>query len=743
MDYNPPNAPPYAPDMPDNPELDYLHHKFLIISYVTCVFAVVLFAVYAAVRYFLRVDMLLVTSEAFITARGTQNGWRIGYSFFATAVGAWCITGPATFAAYTGIIGLLMYAISSGLPILILALFGASITRKHPDCLSLSDFVGKRYGPTFQTMVMFICVFNLSIAMLAEYTTVGSLFHDFVGSIPFPMIITVAHSGKESLSSTTTWGLYISIITDQVQAMLTTSLIAILVIYCLARFRHTLDPSLVAVGTPLGPNVAGYGTIFSLPCSLMAATVFSEALWQKVWASKDRQSLVFGGTLGFVMVTTAVFLFGFGGWLSAWAGLVNKNTNQNLFLFQVFSDEAGDLNYRETSSAQHALPAPRPDPGWGSVVAVQPSRTESGAPAATAVGPGLCTPRAPRPTQSSTPQLLGRWSAMPPTPPSFLPWVPSSAPGWASSRIIPGIAPIIRSWVGVVVLILTVTMNESAIDGMQNGLVSSFSSHWFKGQHPIFPRLIVLALNVPIMIVSFQGYTILSLFVITNVLCSCCFIPVCVGLSERIRPYVSETCAMAGCFVGILSVSAYGAGSWWDPNDKHASLAYGVWLTCHTRAHTPQPHLSGCELPASFAHTLVLFAWYGNANYNYDYFLVASGFSVVGMVLWALPAFLLKRYLGVEGPGISGVLSKIPGFRIATGERYTDILTFRYMRWLGLLLGHNPGTPALSLAAYPSGDSDPKMVLEMGKTDQVKGSTDDDGAYDGGLAPHKGSPGVA
>lgn len=63
----------------------------------------------------------------------------------------------------------------------------------------------------------------------------------------------------------------------------------------------------------------------------------------------------------------------------------------------------------------------------------------------------------------------------------------------------------IRSWVGVVVLILTVTMNESAIDGMQNGLVSSFSSHWFKGQHLIFPRLIVLALNVPIMIVSFQG----------------------------------------------------------------------------------------------------------------------------------------------------------------------------------------------------------------------------------------------
>lgn len=125
-------------------------------------------------------------------------------------------------------------------------------------------------------------------------------------------------------------GLYISIITDQVQAMLTLSLIAILVIYCLARFRHTLKPSLVAVGTVLGPNIAGYGTIFSLPCSLMASTVFSEALWQKVWASKDRKSLVFGGTVGFITVTAAVFLFGFGGWIASWAGLINKNTNQNL-----------------------------------------------------------------------------------------------------------------------------------------------------------------------------------------------------------------------------------------------------------------------------------------------------------------------------------------------------------------------------------------------------------------------------
>jgi hypothetical protein len=38
-----------------------------------------------------------------------------------------------------------------------------------------------------------------------------------------------------------------------------------------------LDPLLVA-----GPDNAGYGTIGSLTISLIAATVFSEAMWQKV-----------------------------------------------------------------------------------------------------------------------------------------------------------------------------------------------------------------------------------------------------------------------------------------------------------------------------------------------------------------------------------------------------------------------------------------------------------------------------
>jgi hypothetical protein len=62
----------------------------------------------------------------------------------------------------------------------------------------------------------------------------------------------------------------------------------------------------------------------------------------------------------------------------------------------------------------------------------------------------------------------------------------------------------VRSWIGVIALILAVVMNESAIDSMQSGLTASFTSHFFKDQHVIFSRLIVMAINIPLMIIALQ-----------------------------------------------------------------------------------------------------------------------------------------------------------------------------------------------------------------------------------------------
>ena len=79
-----------------------------------------------------------------------------------------------------------------------------------------------------------------------------------------------------------------------------------------------------------------YSSILTLPASLIGAYIFSESLWQRVWASQDTKTLVKGASIATVLVAIAVFVTGFCGFLAAWAGLIDENTNPNLYMFQVW-----------------------------------------------------------------------------------------------------------------------------------------------------------------------------------------------------------------------------------------------------------------------------------------------------------------------------------------------------------------------------------------------------------------------
>lgn len=87
------------------------------------------------------------------------------------------------FAEFSGIVGIIVYAITAGLPVLLIALCGGRITRELPHVLSLSDFVGWRFGPIAKSMVFLITAFIQCLFLLAEFTTIGTIFADFVGSV--------------------------------------------------------------------------------------------------------------------------------------------------------------------------------------------------------------------------------------------------------------------------------------------------------------------------------------------------------------------------------------------------------------------------------------------------------------------------------------------------------------------------------------------------------------------------------
>jgi len=92
---------------------------------------------------------------------------------------------------------------------------------------------------------------------------------------------------------------------------------------------------------PLGVVEAGYVAIFTLTISLISSTFFSEAMWQRVWASASKKALYGGAGIGCFSVILLVFLSGFGGWLSLVGGLAGPDTNPNLILMEVGGWRAG------------------------------------------------------------------------------------------------------------------------------------------------------------------------------------------------------------------------------------------------------------------------------------------------------------------------------------------------------------------------------------------------------------------
>jgi hypothetical protein len=173
----------------------------------------------------------------------------------------------------------------------------------------------------------------------------------------------------------------------------------------------------------------------------------------------------------------------------------------------------------------------------------------------------------------------------------------------------------------------------------------------------------VIVLNVPLIIIGTRGYPVLSLFLVGNLLTCCAIIPLVSGLVPRLRFFVTETAFVFGIIAGILGVTASGVYVSWVPGDVPGSFAAGAnW------------------------------GWFSN-NYDWRPFVAALVCSTAVTYLWSALAWGVRRGAGIHGPGVSGVLMRIPGvkFLTATPEWYP---------------GYSVGEPAdAKLTVWNSADS--------------------------------------
>lgn len=72
----------------------------------------------------------------------------------------------------------------------------------------------------------------------------------------------------------------------QVQAFTSLIMVLVLFIFVAATFDEPLPRPLPA---NLRPNFYGYSSIGVMPISLVCATIFSEAMWQRCWATATKK----------------------------------------------------------------------------------------------------------------------------------------------------------------------------------------------------------------------------------------------------------------------------------------------------------------------------------------------------------------------------------------------------------------------------------------------------------------------
>ena len=261
------------------------------------------------------------STEFFLTAKNSQPWYRIAFGFYACAIGAWTLyTIPSFITDETygaGILGLVIYSLFSGIPFLFIAYFGSYIKQRFPQVISIGSFVNWRFGHGFQVLVTIVVLYNLFVALTAEYTSIGQLIHEWVGWPAYVPIVVVA---TVTMVYTAIGGLYIGLVTDQFQSLAILLLLVVIGISVAINFR--ID-ELGELPPHLGLNYSGYSSIMSLGVALICSTLFSDAFWQRAWAAKDTKALYTGAGVGALMVITVTGLIGSAAFVASWAGLVS------------------------------------------------------------------------------------------------------------------------------------------------------------------------------------------------------------------------------------------------------------------------------------------------------------------------------------------------------------------------------------------------------------------------------------
>ncbi|KAK1758406.1 hypothetical protein QBC47DRAFT_139698 [Echria macrotheca] len=253
----------------------------------------------------------------FLSGNRTQTALPLALNFIASALGSGILFAYPQLATITGVQGVVVYALSSGLPLFIFAALGPIIRRKCPEGFVLTEWTRQRYGIATAIYLSAATLLTLFLYMVSELSAIGQVVNLLTGLDPLPIIIVEC---IVTTIYTSLGGFRISFITDNVQGAMVVGLIVIATISIGVETK--IDTSLIESSGLLNGSLLGWQLLYILPIAILTNDFFLSSFWLRTFASKSDKDLWVGITVAVVAILVIITLVGSTGLIAVWAGLV-------------------------------------------------------------------------------------------------------------------------------------------------------------------------------------------------------------------------------------------------------------------------------------------------------------------------------------------------------------------------------------------------------------------------------------
>ena len=272
--------------------------------------------------------------ESFLTARGSLSPAMSLATVVASIMGGWILFSPAETATFAGLIAVIGYGVAQALPLFGYAFLGPKIRQLAPQGRSLTDFVWFRYGKVMYVVTAGFILFYMVVFAGAEMGAIARVL-DLTTDLPLlPTIIGIAIA---TLAYTAYGGLRASIFTDRLQFLVILPLIAAVLgasIASLGGWSAAFQP--VSENFPelldlsYRPGIELSVTFF---IGILAANLFHQGFWQRVYAAENDTAVRRGFLAGGVIVIVLVVAGGLFGLWAVGQDVLSRNSPAAIALF--------------------------------------------------------------------------------------------------------------------------------------------------------------------------------------------------------------------------------------------------------------------------------------------------------------------------------------------------------------------------------------------------------------------------